>query len=1119
LSKDLKNSISKLLKESSQFNTNDVLVHTDLAHPKLFRVEGSLEFSLAEFPKKILQEADKTIKESGVNPLCLAEEFLELNLGDKKVNAPIFLTPLNKQLNKVQQLVRFDRLDDDLFINPFISFQLDQLGVKLEQLEKGQILDKEHILNQLKAAGFNYSVPGIGLIGSFHHHRFQVIKELEDLLSAEVISPQIAELLGYGQQQPVALDLPSDVLLPFDVDHNAVFSEFSQRDLVVQGPPGTGKSQVLSNVVSKLLASGHTSIFISEKRAALEVICKKLSVFGLDKLCFIATSDSLSHTFLQELKSTWDYLENYQSIPINNMRLSEQYVDNLQMTLDLLTQDKLIGGVSFHEFKALSSSKQIEKGTYNGSVPSIPDFQLQKKILEQIYANNLHELLGSMKSTTVHREDFDQLDLQIDHWIEQLQQLGKLFELRTWGDLTLAMKEALQCQIFENDLYKKYAAVFRPNSRAQKRFISLRKKYLAAKIDVESLEQTHSHWKVIPSEEEAQSMLRNLESGGLLRKRKARKRWNQISFLPFEDALETLHARLQEIKKIKALSQIKIKFCDLGIEDVENDVPLIQQTLLLFSQDQWHLLERIPAEKRSLLTNSHGDINNLYQDLKTHFSFNEDLALETYLTLLKKRFGDILSLRKAISKLSKDQLSLLSICESFASYELVILNSHWVQFKEHFPAFAQFSVQQLYDKVNNIIESQDAEAQMFARSIQNDLYLRFQAYHELLNTPARKLSEKQKALKAELRKGKSLLVKEFGKTRSHPTLRELFNSEARKWIQLLKPIWLSNPTQLAKCFPMEEHMFDVAIFDEASQIPLQNALGAIQRSRRVLIAGDEHQMGPSNYFKTGSTDVVDLLHQANYHWKRVALNHHYRSQHPDLIAFSNRHFYEGKLAAFPAAKSETPIIHHYLKNGIFTDSKNEHEAKMVASHIESYLGKSHSIGVVAFSEEQLTCIQDHLSPKAKQHFSQLQGEHLSFFKSLENVQGDECDHLIISFGYAKNEDGEFHMRFGPMNTANGRKRLNVLLTRAIKSIHFFCSVQSSDFKLSDNESVNLLRQWISWSEHYTPKNEFLFPFGIQPDQHTTSLNFDRIHEKLPTAQELVTLQRVLLSRNWAITYN
>ena len=111
------------------------------------------------------------------------------------------------------------------------------------------------------------------------------------------------------------------------------------------------------------------------------------------------------------------------------------------------------------------------------------------------------------------------------------------------------------------------------------------------------------------------------------------------------------------------------------------------------------------------------------------------------------------------------------------------------------------------------------------------------------------------------------------------------------------------------------------------------------------------------------------------------------------------------------------------------------------------------------------------------------------------------------------------MRFGPMNTINGRKRLNVLFTRAIKSIDFFCSIRSTDFKLSDNESINLLRQWIAFSENYTSENTLDLPFGLEGKVTNNTIEFSEIQKTLPNAREIATLQNVLSNRGWVVKYN
>ncbi|MFN5910176.1 MAG: hypothetical protein ACK45H_02470, partial [Bacteroidota bacterium] len=141
-----------------------------------------------------------------------------------------------------------------------------------------------------------------------------------------------------------------------------------------------------------------------------------------------------------------------------------------------------------------------------------------------------------------------------------------------------------------------------------------------------------------------------------------------------------------------------------------------------------------------------------------------------------------------------------------------------------------------------------------------------------------------------------------------------------------------------------------------------------------------------------------------------------------------------------------------------------------------------------------------------------------FFKALENVQGEECDHLIISLGYGKDPEGNFHMRFGPLNARNGSKRLNVLLTRARKKIDFFSSVTGDDFQISSNEAVDLLRKFLQELKAGSATSNTGFPFGLYPKVQVDKLVFHDIHEHLKNAQELVTLIRVLESRGWKIEF-
>jgi superfamily I DNA and/or RNA helicase len=286
------------------------------------------------------------------------------------------------------------------------------------------------------------------------------------------------------------------------------------------------------------------------------------------------------------------------------------------------------------------------------------------------------------------------------------------------------------------------------------------------------------------------------------------------------------------------------------------------------------------------------------------------------------------------------------------------------------------------------------------------------------------------------------------------------DSPAKKWIQLLKPIWLMNPSRISACFPLEKNLFSFAIFDEASQIPLENSFGALQRSERILIAGDPQQMSPSSYFST-TTESVDLLHQASFYLPSLFLSYHYRSYHPALISFSNKYFYQNRLSTFrDASFKEKPIQFNFIPEGRFDDRTNAIEAKAVVDYISTRLSSTDTLGIVAFSESQLQMIFDLLPMCSKEILQERIDLNQVFFKAVENVQGDECDELIVSFGYGYSEkEGVFAYRFGPINLNTGSKRLNVLFTRARKKITFFASVTYTDFKPSSNESIEILRKW------------------------------------------------------------
>lgn len=1115
MSESAKHRIEQLLIDVSQFNGNDILVNCQQGIFPVDANQSSFLLPYEQHLKILIQSAIRTKKEQGIFPLCLAKGLVEWLYKGEQIHTPILLYPCSIELVKVSNAVKINVLEDDVFVNPFLLNRLQtEFDFKKEELRI------DEIETWLTSNDFSILQNIPSFLGNFHHHRFEIVKELEELLECS-LSGSVSELLGDEHlAKNFPLKLGNELLFPSDADQLNVFSEIEQGNTVVQGPPGTGKSQVLSNLLGKVLSINASAVVVSEKRVALEVLVKKLAHFELDSLCFIATSETLSKDVLEELKQAWNALESASNHGTeSSLLLSEQFRDQLQFSLDVLNRSDLIGGLSFSEFYRLLDQRSLEASAYSSDLPEVKELLQHKAVLQGIYDAQLNVLLGSCSYGSIQQGSFLKIDQSIAEWKKDLLELKKLFKFEVWSDIHQAMKLAALSQNFSNPVVRKHAAILKDGSKEQKRFEKLRKHFLKLEHQLTSYQSERSIWKKEPSIVEVDYLLELLQNSSLIGKWKLKKQWSSYSVLPLEKAADSLHHWKQYLSINKSLSQVKVELCEIGVDDLPLELELIQQQLHYTSHEERMKWEELSPELRLHYAQENSRLNNLYVQLKTTFRWEESEPILQFLDDFCKRFEAISSFHESVKQLPEVFLRALKKYSSFEDLELACYKSSWVRFSLQFPSLATFNPNDLLEKSQRILRERNNEARLHALKIKQQQLEKFQIYHALLQTVPARLTEEQKELRSRLKKGKALLVKEFSKSRNHPSLRELFASDAREWIQLFKPIWLSNPAQIAKCFPMQESLFDLAIFDEASQLPLQNALGAIQRSKRVLVAGDQQQMGPSSYFKSGSTDIVDVLHQASFYWNTIGLKHHYRSEHPALIHFSNKHFYKNELLAFPSVKQELqPISWHFCEGGRFINRKNHVEAKQVAELIETVIDSTNILGIVAFSETQLAEISACLSSKTREKLEERIENDTAFFKALENVQGEECDHLIISFGYGYSEDNEFHMRFGPMNSKNGTKRLNVLLTRARQKMDFFSSVKASDFKLSSNEAINLLRQFLLQMENNSIKSENEFPFGLNPVIDKNQLTIDRVYEKLNDVEELVTLVGVLENRGWKLTF-
>lgn len=1097
--------------QQSEFSKNDLLVTIND-----YKTHVYSEVIPLEQIAKTLSVSQNSIKESGINSFSVAIGLLNWEWNNQPIQTPIWIVPCHFKIDKVRQQVTLTPDEEVGFVNPFLAKKMVEIySIDLE------IHPFDVVIEQLQQAGFESIDRSFKMVGNFHHHRYVLLKELQELVCCDTFSSPLKQLLSGERADKYRLSLPDVSLLPYDTDHKRVFELVSTENCVVQGPPGTGKSQLMTNLIGKSLLSGNSLVFISEKRAALEVVDKRLRSCGLEQFSVVVTDDLSVRDFLRDIKTTWELMDNYTSGRQSEISTRKEQEDNLQFMLDLLNQQQLIGGVSFSTFNVLKKGVNLneESGShFLPNPPSLDDYARTLSIVGKLYTKQITASCSLLPFSTFREGNLARLATKIRKTNERIVQFEQLLPGFTQNDCDKLQYQGIVYQLFQNELAQKYAAIIEPTSKAQKQFLKLYQEYNRLQKHVAVHSESQSDWKIIPSELELNHLLELSQRSSLFQRLRFKKRWSQLSQLPIQSAAIAIQQLLDYQSSKKEKLRIEEKLAKLGITD-HTDLDLLKASLHLFSSEKWDVYHSFSVEQRQLLNELHTQINLLKEDLKINYRLQPEISVSKQLNELVQFLPQLIVLETELAEMNQSILDTLSTCDSLEIYKKSVLGTHFTIFQSRYPALSAFEPDTLKEKAIALIAATQRENELAAEQILYHIKTTFDSYNQLLTTPASKLSEEQKKIRQQLKKGKSILVKEFSKTRQHPTLRELMHSEAALWIRLLKPAWLTNPTQLAKTFPLQNELFDVCIMDEASQIPVQNGVGAIQRSKRVIIAGDEQQMNPTAYFRAGSTEITSLLHHAGFYFPKVTLTHHYRSKHAPLIAFSNANFYNNQLVVYPSFPvNQDCITRHFCVAGKYIDRKNQAEAKKTVALIQQRLISGKTIGIVAFSQEQVAAIWNAIPPELTEEIQNRIDQNTCFIKPLEKVQGDECEHLIISLGYAPDEEDNFHLRFGPLNTHSGRNRLNVLLSRASESIDFICSIESSALQWSQNESIQLLYKWLRKLEQPKTENEICFPLNLRPVINKNQLYLADSHVIFPTALELATTYSVLSNRGWDLHF-
>ena len=352
------------------------------------------------------------------------------------------------------------------------------------------------------------------------------------------------------------------------------------------------------------------------------------------------------------------------------------------------------------------------------------------------------------------------------------------------------------------------------------------------------------------------------------------------------------------------------------------------------------------------------------------------------------------------------------------------------------------------------------------------------------------------------------LRRELQKQRKHMPLRQLVQG-LPTLLPKLKPCLLMSPLSVAQYLDAAHAQFDMVVFDEASQIPVWDAVGVIARGRQLVVVGDPKQLPPTNFFgrstdddngSSGDEHVEDLesiLDECmGAGMNRLRLKWHYRSRHESLIAFSNVQYYDSQLITFPSPVTDDVAVRFQRVAGVYDRGgtrTNKAEAEAIVMTIETHFtgvpSKNQTLGVVTFNQPQQMLIQTLLDARrsANQELDRAiaaSSEEPLFIKNLENVQGDERDIILFSITYGPDAAGKITINFGPLNGEGGHRRLNVAISRAREGIVIFSTLLPEQIDLARVRAAGVrdLKHYLEFAQR-GPRAlvEQSMPTGRDPD--------------------------------------
>jgi len=1029
--------------------------------------------------KKLCDIATKDLESNNSNSLFLAQGWIELNFREDFVKAPIYLINIprtNFYLSKTQINIEVD----NKIINPFLIYFFTQehsFRNTWTEDEWCTFLENQIPENRLEEK----------FIGLFPLWQSWLAKEIHQIEQEPELSSAFNKVFGeeYFEENS---ELIGENILLINKKQNQVFAQPCSK--FIEGPPGTGKTESIINFIGKILQSDKNCLIVSEKKNGLDIIENRLKNFDLNDWAANVANYTANQLFVEDLKKTWEKT-------ISQKQTNEQLF--LKEKTPFKQHLKLVFKAS-EKFQISISTifKILEDTTSDSEILDIqhliPNRHKQFISAFESFTNSEWEMWSKLNFLKINEQTKPTfLSLLVEYAKIQSTFLPpEMTILKLWKDLLLV-------QQFNLAVFQKHQNFI---EKDRNWFLKNHLKLEKLELQIEKNQHQHNHWIQIPSDEEIQYLKLLFTKQGWWAKRKQKstwKKWVRTPEINPTKVIENLESHLNLLtKKHQLLKEFEFR----GIKQ-ESEITTVYQMINSVNEIHWEQFQNFSEAYKKQLLDSRQTIKSWYE-ISQYLNSSQEIKVEEMLLFLNNQKTVIFCLKQA-EIIDETLLKYFNGKANFHEILTATTNFFKNELEKLIPSYRQFNSKTLISDLQQFYSIEEKNQISLMHEINKLCQSKIFHFEKLIATPNNRLNDELKKFKAELKKGKSILLKEFGKTKRNKSSSELIQTPASHWIFALKPIWLSTPFQAAKSLPLKKELFDWSVFDEVSRIPVYQALGSLQRSKETLLFGDSKQMGANGFFKKESL-TESLIIQAKFNLPNLYFTEHYRSNNQQIIEFSNFHFYENKLKIYPAPHSKGENLEfHFCPIGVYAEKTNEEEAKYLIRLLQKFEDSNESIGVVAFSDTQMDLLKGLFQKLGSSKLKAKEENNTLFFRTLEHLQGEECDHLIIGFGYGKNHEGKFNLQLGPLNRSSELNRFNVLMSRAKQSIHLVSSVKSEDIPYSTNVAITFLRNWISHFENH--ENSTNSPIS-------NSLNTIEFMDSFSNENDLFVAYKVMQRKGW-----